>query len=208
MRFWALTAICAVIPDIDIFWRRLLTDRSSMWGHRGIAHSLLAAVIFGLLAACICWRPKRRASSDVTEEGIGDASSSIASASPYSLFASRSSLLGESRSGRAFMALWLTLTLATASHAMLDMLSNGYHGVMLLAPFDTRALAFAWQPIWTVPAWFDQAFPSLASHDARGLWLIRLTLSEIIVVWIPMTILLLTCRAVRRVRRKSLDAGQ
>src|SRR5580700_697846 len=44
-KFWLLAIFCAVIPDIDAigFWMGVPYD--SVWGHRGITHSLFFAVL-------------------------------------------------------------------------------------------------------------------------------------------------------------------
>ena len=47
-KFWALAAFCAAIPDIDAigFWMGVPYD--SMWGHRGITHSILFAALLSI----------------------------------------------------------------------------------------------------------------------------------------------------------------
>jgi len=51
-KFWLIAIFCAVIPDIDAigFWMGVPYD--SMWGHRGITHSLFFAA---LLSATMIW---------------------------------------------------------------------------------------------------------------------------------------------------------
>jgi inner membrane protein len=196
LRFWLLIAVCAGIPDIDVFWRGLVTDRSGIWVHRGIAHSLLAAVLFGLLAAVIYWVCKPRISN---LQGQSGGSNALATSQPPGQVPRR---------GRAFPLFWLVFTLATASHAFLDMLSSGYRGVMLLAPFDDYRYSFSWQPIWSMPHWVAQMFPNLMEHGGRGTWIFRATISEVVVVWVPMTVLLLFSRSVRRLRSKNHGASK
>ena len=41
--WWAAAAICAALPDIDAVGYRLGVPYDSLWGHRGLTHSLLAA---------------------------------------------------------------------------------------------------------------------------------------------------------------------
>ncbi len=52
LKFWVLIIFCAVIPDIDAigFWMGVPYD--SMFGHRGITHSLFFAL---LLAFTVTW---------------------------------------------------------------------------------------------------------------------------------------------------------
>jgi inner membrane protein len=50
---WALGAICGALPDVDVIGFRFGVRYGSIWGHRGITHSLLfaaavAAAITGL----------------------------------------------------------------------------------------------------------------------------------------------------------------
>jgi inner membrane protein len=55
-RFWALTAGCAMLPDADAiaFWFHV--PYGSMWGHRGITHSIAFAVLAGTAVTVIGFR--------------------------------------------------------------------------------------------------------------------------------------------------------
>ncbi|GAB3578449.1 metal-dependent hydrolase [Hymenobacter daeguensis] len=46
--WWVAAALCAALPDVDSVGYRLGVPYDSLWGHRGLTHSLLAA---GVLAA-------------------------------------------------------------------------------------------------------------------------------------------------------------
>src|SRR5215210_8747282 len=48
-RFWVLSALCAVLPDLDVIIGFAFGLRGSMFDHRGITHSLLFALILALL---------------------------------------------------------------------------------------------------------------------------------------------------------------
>jgi inner membrane protein len=50
-RFWYMAVFCACLPDVDVVGFRFGVDYLSMWGHRGITHSLLFALLIGGLAA-------------------------------------------------------------------------------------------------------------------------------------------------------------
>lgn len=50
-RFWWFAALCAAIPDIDYVWTTQGLAHDSMWAHRGITHSVPAAIVLGDLAA-------------------------------------------------------------------------------------------------------------------------------------------------------------
>ena len=50
-RFWILTAVCAMLPDLDVVSFGFGIDYRSMLGHRGITHSIFFAIVVGLLAS-------------------------------------------------------------------------------------------------------------------------------------------------------------
>jgi inner membrane protein len=54
--FWALSAVLPVLPDLDVLGLAVGIAFRSMWGHRGISHSLVAAAVVGLLAAVLLRR--------------------------------------------------------------------------------------------------------------------------------------------------------
>ncbi|MDT7856473.1 metal-dependent hydrolase [Rubrivirga sp. S365] len=78
---------------------------------------------------------------------------------------------------------------ATASHGLLDMLTDGGHGVALLAPFSNDRLFFLWRPIEVSPIGID-GFVS-----ARGLEVLA---SEVLWVWGPALAVAAFLLAVRR----------
>ena len=43
--YWLAAAACAALPDVDALGYRLGVPYASLWGHRGLTHSLLAAAI-------------------------------------------------------------------------------------------------------------------------------------------------------------------
>jgi inner membrane protein len=49
LRFWVLTAVCSVLPDLDILGFYMGIKYGSIFGHRGFFHSLTFAIIAGLL---------------------------------------------------------------------------------------------------------------------------------------------------------------
>lgn len=51
-RFWVFGVLCAAIPDIDYLWSTSMRAPDSMYGHRGITHSLVFAIV---LAAAVAW---------------------------------------------------------------------------------------------------------------------------------------------------------
>jgi len=52
-RFWILTAICAMLPDADVLSFSLGVPYGSMFGHRGITHSIAFAVIAGIVVSIL-----------------------------------------------------------------------------------------------------------------------------------------------------------
>jgi inner membrane protein len=54
--FWGLSAALPVLPDLDVLGRAFGIPFYSLWGHRGISHSLLAAILIGLVAALLSHR--------------------------------------------------------------------------------------------------------------------------------------------------------
>ena len=53
MRFWVLTILCAMLPDIDVVGFAFGVSYSDMLGHRGLTHSLPFALVVGFVAAWI-----------------------------------------------------------------------------------------------------------------------------------------------------------
>jgi inner membrane protein len=66
--------------------------------------------------------------------------------------------------------------LATASHGLLDAMTDGGLGVAFFAPFDNRRYFLPWTPIRVSPIGFGRFF------TARGLAVLQ---SEIVWIWLP-----------------------
>jgi membrane-bound metal-dependent hydrolase YbcI (DUF457 family) len=73
------------------------------------------------------------------------------------------------------------------SHILLDLLTGGGSGLMLLAPFDQTRYMLGWQPI--------RALVPLFPLGPRQFPILACLVSEIIVVWIPLTVVLLVKQA-------------
>jgi inner membrane protein len=56
MRFWVLTAICAMLPDIDALGLMFGVRYGSMFGHRGITHSITFALLVGMVVGYFFFR--------------------------------------------------------------------------------------------------------------------------------------------------------
>ena len=50
-RFWALTVFCCLLPDLDVMGFFVGVPYGHMLGHRGFTHSILFAVLVGLVVA-------------------------------------------------------------------------------------------------------------------------------------------------------------
>jgi inner membrane protein len=76
--------------------------------------------------------------------------------------------------------LWFYLFLATASHGLLDAMTNGGLGVAFLAPFDTGRYFLPWRPVLVSPIGVVRFF------SPRGFAVLR---SELLWVWLPAALL-------------------
>ncbi len=155
-RFWAWAALCSVMPDLDVIGLWFGISYRSLWGHRGITHSLLFAVLAG---CAIAWPAFDREA------------------------------LKEMNRSRISLAIFFSL--GTASHMLLDALTNGGLGVAIFAPFDNTRYFAPWRPIRVSPIGAD-------FFSAHGLAVLT---SEMVWVWLPALALVLAAKLYRRVRR-------
>lgn len=88
---------------------------------------------------------------------------------------------------------WLFLFLATASHGVLDALTDGGPGVAFLAPFDDSRYFLPWQPIPVSPISVRRFF------SQRGLAVLQ---AEAVWVWLPAILLAAAGAAVRARHRR------
>jgi inner membrane protein len=152
-RFWVLSAFCAVVPDADVVSFAFGVRRGSMFGHRGLTHSLLFALLLAVLVVLLGFRKTKAFTKDW----------------------------------------WKLLTyffIVTASHGLLDALTNGGSGVAFFAPFDMTRYFFSWRPIEVSPI-------GLGFFSSRGLVVIA---SEFVWVWIPALLLVAFSWLYRRLR--------
>jgi inner membrane protein len=84
--------------------------------------------------------------------------------------------------------LWAFFFLATASHGVLDAMTNGGLGVAFFAPFSDDRYFFPWQPIVVSPISIDEFF------GPRGL---RVMWSELGWVWLPSAVVFLAGLSLR-----------
>jgi inner membrane protein len=105
-------------------------------------------------------------------------------ASAALLIAFRQAVPGLSR-----LAIWTYFFLATASHGLLDAMTDGGLGVAFFSPFDNTRYFLPWRPIRVSPIGLTRFF----TH--RGLAVIQ---SELLWIWLPATLLILAAWLIRR----------
>ncbi len=132
-RVWWAGALCAVVPDADVLGVFVGVPLGSLFGHRGLTHSLAFAVVLAaVLAPLLVPRGTR-------------------------------------------LRLWVYLFLATASHGVLDAMTDGGIGVALFAPFDAGRYYLPWRPIAVSPLGIRRFLSprglSVLTNEALYLWL-------------------------------------
>lgn len=143
------SAVCAVVPDLDVIAFGFGIPYEHVLGHRGLSHSAGFAVALGLVVTAFAFRR------------------------------------GERRTAAA------VLTLATLSHGLLDMLTDGGLGVALWAPVTPERVFFPFRPIEVSP--FAGDF-----FSARGLEVLA---SEFVWIWAPALTVAAAAWALRARRR-------
>jgi inner membrane protein len=146
--FWMLSAALPMLPDLDVLGLPLGISFRSMWGHRGISHSLLATALVGAVTALLAHRHLR------------------ARPRPLAVY----------------------FALITASHGMLDALTDGGPGVAFLAPFDDARHFFPWRPIPVSP--LGSSFFSA--------WGWHVFSAEVVLLWLPAAVIALVARLADR----------
>jgi inner membrane protein len=101
------------------------------------------------------------------------------------------------REKRPFSASWwgylAYFFLVSASHGLLDALTNGGLGIALLSPFDSTRYFFSKTPIVVSPLGIRAFFSE---------WGLRVIMSEIFWVWIPTCMLVMLSRLIRFIYRR------
>lgn len=83
------------------------------------------------------------------------------------------------------------LFLSTASHGLLDAMTNGGLGVAFFSPFDTTRYFLPWQPIQVSPIGIGAFFSSAG---------LRVIISELIWIGIPLLVLLTLLKLKNRIQ--------
>lgn len=151
-QFWALSVVCAILPDADVIGLTLGVRYGSLWGHRGLSHSLCFAFVLSLCVVGLMFRE-------------------------HAMFS------------RQWWMHTLYFFVVTASHGVLDAMTNGGQGIAFFAPFDTTRYFFLWRPVRVSPISIRAFFSA---------WGLQILGTELVFIWLPMTLL---CAAVRACRR-------
>ena len=130
-----------MFPDLDVIGFRFGIHYSDFWGHRGVTHSLLFALIV---------------------------------AGVFGVWIGRN--LPQTGRTRLFVYLFL----ATASHGLLDAMTNGGLGVAFFSPFENSRYFFPFRPIRVSPIGLTRFF------TWRGIEILR---SEMVWIWLPSLLL-------------------
>jgi len=152
--FWVATVFCSMLPDADVIGFRLGIHYGDLWGHRGMTHSLLFAVVVGCAAGA---------------------------------------LLGKTAKDRWWLAAFLFVV--TASHGLLDAMTDGGLGVAFFSPFDPTRYFFPWRPIAVSPI---GAGRFLSARGLHVLW------TEICWVWGPALAVGMGLRVLGRRKNRAL----
>ena len=150
-QFWALSVVCAILPDADVIGFALGARYHSLWGHRGLSHSLCFAFVLSLCVVVLRCRD------------------------------------------HAIFPWWwahaLYFFVVTASHGVLDAMTDGGLGIAFFAPFDTTRYFLPWRPVRVSPISI-KAFFSAWGPQVLG--------TELVFIWLPTTLLCAAARACRR----------
>jgi inner membrane protein len=162
-RFWTWTAVCAMLPDADVIAFTFGIPYGDMFGHRGFTHSFFFAALVGAAAS---WHLSHRPTSPLHRSG------------------SDSNRPGSDSHRLAFFFWFAAIT---ASHGLLDALTDGGRGIGFFAPFSDQRYFFPWRPIQVSPI-------GVGFFSPRGL---RVLASEAGWIWVPSAIIAVSARLFR-----------
>jgi len=55
-RFWVLSILCTMIPDLDVLTFRIGIQYGDFWGHRGFFHSIFFGLLLGIFISSLFFR--------------------------------------------------------------------------------------------------------------------------------------------------------
>ena len=153
--FWVLSIACSILPDADVIGFALGLPYNSLWGHRGLSHSLCFAFILSLCVVSLAFRER------------------VVFSWPW----------------------WshvLYFFVVTASHGVLDAMTDGGRGIAFFAPFDTTRYFFPWRPVRVSPISIRAFFST---------WGLQILETELVFIWLPTTVLCAAAYVFRRGER-------
>lgn len=162
VRFWMLSAVCAVVPDADVLGFGFGVRYGDMLGHRGLTHSLAFAFVLALVVVALAFRERH-------------------------MFT------------RGWWVLIIYFFVVTASHGVLDALTDGGLGVAFFAPFSNARYFFPWRPLVVSPIGVAEFF---------SLWGLEVIKSEFVWLWLPACALMLCAWGWRRLMRRGARRAQ
>jgi len=98
--------------------------------------------------------------------------------------------------GRGRLGLWLVLFLATASHGVLDAMTDGGYGIAFFSPFNNTRLFLPWRPLEVAPI-------GVRGFFSRWGW--DVLMSEVVYIWLPVTLLLVIVYRIRGKRSRPVQ---
>jgi inner membrane protein len=107
------------------------------------------------------------------------------------ILASAAVLIGfrKGEPGLGHFSLWIYFFSATASHGLLDAMTDGGLGIAFFSPFNNTRYFLPWTPIRVSPIGVNRFF------SPRGLEVVR---SELLWIWLPAALLLASAWLIRR----------
>jgi inner membrane protein len=139
-RFWVLTAVCSILPDVDVAGFYLGVKYGELFAPRGFFQSLYFALIVALLVVLFAFPAIARFS-------------------------------------RRWWALLAFFFVVTASHGLLDSMTDKGMGVGFFIPFENTRYFMLWRPVDSSP----MSIPRFFGHAG-----LHVLYNEIIWIWTPM----------------------
>ena len=162
-----------MLPDIDVISFSFGIRYEDMFGHRGFTHSFFFAAVVGAVAS---WHLSHRSHLRTHPSHLSHPS-----------HPSHLSHLSHSSHLSHRLALFVWFAAVTASHGVLDAMTNGGRGIAFFAPFSNHRYFFPWRPIQVSPI-------GAGFFSPRGL---RVLASEAVWIWVLSAIIALSARVVR-----------
>ncbi|THJ25441.1 MAG: metal-dependent hydrolase [Nitrospira sp. CG24E] len=145
-----LGAFCSALPDLDVIGFLFGIEYGDLWGHRGMTHSVLFAVLLAGILVALWYRGKPAV---------------------------------------AMAGLFFYFFLCTASHGLLDALTDGGLGVAFFFPFDTTRYFFPVRPVLVSPIGVREFFSEYGVHVLAN---------EALWIWLPSCAALIVLRIIQR----------